>query len=125
MTFEITGNKIPDGQYTAILLEVKEEQGQYGKQRKWDFAAEVPNGESGQLETQTITGLTSANTGPQSKAYAWLSGIEGRPLKAGEKVDPIGKRCILTVAANDKGFATIQAISPYVEPQQVLPGVPR
>ncbi len=122
--FEITGNKIPDGQYTAILLEVKEESGQFGQQRRWVFIADVPN-EEGVLENQEITGLTSANTGPQSKAYGWLAGIMGAPLKAGQKVDPMGKRCILTVAENEKGFATIQSISPFVEPQQALPGIPR
>lgn len=125
MTFEITGNKIPDGQYTAVLLDVKEEKGgQYGPMRKWLFIADVPN-EEGAIEQQELSGLTSTNTGPQAKAYQWLAGILGTPLKAGMKVDPIGKRCILTVAENEKGFATIQSISPFIEPQQTLPGVPR
>jgi hypothetical protein len=124
-TFEITGGlDLPNGQYTASLLGVTADTGQYGPFRKWEWLVEYT--EDGQTKTDVLSQLTSAHTGPQSKSYQQLAILTGRAPKAGEKIDsPNGKRAILTLEKNEKGFMKVVAVSPFVEPQMSLPGVPR
>lgn len=125
MTFEIpTTVDIPDGDHVASLAGVTEDTGQFGKYRKWEWLVEATI--EGKAEIVPLTQLTSANTGPQSKSYQQLTAILGEPPKAGSKVEsPNGKRVILTIAHNDKGFPTVAMVSRYIEPQQTLPGIPR
>lgn len=126
MTFEIpTTVDIPDGQHIATLEGVVEDNGQYGKFRKWTWLVQFTNAE-GQEVIEPVTQLTSANTGPQSTSYKQLTALLGKAPKAGEKVEsPNGNRAILTFEHNDKGFPKVVMVSPYVEPQQTLPGIPR
>jgi hypothetical protein len=121
VTFEIpTTVDVEDGSYTASLESVIEDSGQFGKFRKWTFLVEAAG------EILPLTALTSANTGPQSKSYQWLTALLGSAPKAGTVVEsPNGKRCIVTVSHNEKGFPKIDAVGPYVEPQQAVPGIPR
>lgn len=125
MEFEISGGlDIPDGQYPAALLSVTEDSGQFGKFRKWEWLVEYT--EDGETKTDSLSQLTSANTGPQSKSYQILTALIGRSPKSGEKVEtPAGKRAILTLEHNDKGFMKVAAVSPFVEAQQTVPGIPR
>lgn len=118
--FEITGVEIPPGNYPAILEKVEVDSGQFGDFRKWHWLVEV--GE----KIEPLTQLTSANTGPQSKSYQQLTALLGQAPQAGTKVGtPTGKRVLLTIGKNAKGFPTVEAVSPFVEAQQVMPGVPR
>lgn len=125
MTFEIpTTIDIPDGSYTATLGEVKADKGQFGDFRKWDWLVEVTI--EGKVEIVPLTQLTSANTGPQSKSYQQLTALLGTAPKAGEKIEaPTGKRAVLTIGHNEKGFPTVLNVGPYVDPQETLPGIPR
>lgn len=121
MPIQITGGEqVAPGTYTAILERIEEGTGTFGAQRKWHWLLDV-NG-----EFASISSLTSMNTGPQSKAFAYLTALLGAPPKAGETIEePVGKRLTVTVDHNEKGFARIAAVAPFVEPQQTLPGVPR
>lgn len=120
MPFEITGTSVPDGTYTATLEKVETDQGQFGTYRKWHWLVQVND------QLQSLSSITSANTGPQSKSYLWLQAIMGRALQAGEKIeDPTGSRCVLTIGTNEKGFSTVLTVAPYTEPQQTIPGIPR
>jgi hypothetical protein len=125
-TFEIGGGlDLPDGQYTASLMGVTADTGNFGAFRKWEWLVEYVDGD-GVAQTDTLTQLTSAHTGPQSKSYQQLAILLGRAPKAGEKIEsPNGKRAILTLTKNEKGFMKVVAVSPFVEPQMSLPGVPR
>jgi hypothetical protein len=125
-TFEISGGlDLPDGQYTASLMGVTADTGNFGPFRKWEWLVEYVDGD-GVAQTDTLTQLTSAHTGPQSKSYQQLAILLGRAPKAGEKIEsPNGKRAILTLTKNEKGFMKVVAVSPFVEPQMSLPGVPR
>lgn len=125
MTFEIPITvDIPDGDYVASLAGVTEDSGQFGKFRKWEWLVEVAK--DGQTSIESLTQLTSANTGPQSISYKQLTAILGEPPKAGTKVEsPNGKRVILTIVHNEKGFPKVELVSRYIEPQQTLPGIPR
>jgi hypothetical protein len=112
--------EISDGDYPAVVEAIEAGNGSFGAQRKWNFLVE----HDGKIDS--ISRITSANLGPRSVGYALLSGLLGRDLKAGEQIeDPTGKRCIVTITHNEKGFPTIGAVKPWVEPQQSLPGIPR
>ena len=119
--FEIpTTVEITDGTYPAVVESIVSGEGSYGPQRTWSFLVE----HDGKIDS--ISAITSGHMGPRSKAYAFLSGLLGRPLKAGEKIDdPTGSRCLVQVTHNEKGYPTIAAVQQYVAPQQELPGIPR
>ena len=122
MPFEITaqGPDIPDGVYPAVLENVAEDTGQWGKMRKWTFLVEHDS------KIDPLTVYTSANTSPSSKSYSFLAGILGKEPQVGERYeDPTGTRCLVTIIRNKKGFPTVDTVAPFTEPQQVLPGVPR
>lgn len=125
MTFEIpTTVDIPDGTYKGMLEAVKADTGQFGPFRKWSFLLEVTV--DGEVQMLPCDALTSANTGPQSKSYKWLEAINGAAPAAGTTVEaPTGKSCLVTIKHNEKGFATVADVAPYVDPQQTLPGIPR
>ena len=124
--FEIPkGNDIPDGTYPAILLSVEPNTTSFGEGRKWNWLVDVP-GENGQVEQVEHSSLSSLNLGPKSKAYTWLTAANGgTPPKAGDKIDPTGKRVLLTFIHNDKGFPAISNAAPFQEAQQSVPGIPR
>ena len=123
MPFQITGPslEIVDGIYPATLEKVEEyKHDTYGDGRKWHWLIE----HDGTIDS--LSSITSNNTGPKSKTYAYLEALTGRPLKAGEQIeDPTGTRILLQITHNDKGFPQVAAVLPYVEPQQALPGLPR
>lgn len=120
--FEIpTTIEIEDGTYPAALEKVETYRHEvYGEGRKWHWLVE----HDGKIDP--LSSITSGNTGPRSKTYQYLSAFEGRAPKAGEKIaDPTGKRVLLQITHNDKGFPQVAAVLPYVNPQQELPGLPR
>jgi hypothetical protein len=121
MVFEIPkGNDIADGTYPATLLSVEPNVTSFGEGRRWNWLVDV-NG-----EMVDHSSLSSLHLGPQSKAYKWLTALNGGvPPKAGEQVDPIGKRVLLTFSHNEKGFPAIANAAPFVEAQQTVPGIPR
>lgn len=118
---------VPDGAYTAMLEDVEEGDGSFGKYRKWHFLVDVPAGTEGFTEAAIVplSALTSVNTGPQSKSYKWLSALLGESPKAGTEIaSPNGKRAVVTVTHNDKNFPTISDVGPYVDPAKI-DGIPR
>ena len=120
-TITQTGPDIPPGTYPATLAGVEPYQHEtYGEGRMWKWLVEKADG------IEEFGTITSNNTGPKSKAYAWLKVLLGRELRAGETIDdPTGTRVLLVIGKNEKGFPKIEAVLPYSEPQQVLDGVPR
>ena len=119
--FEIpTTVEIADGTYPAVVESIVSKETSFGPSRLWSFLVE----HDGKIDS--ISAFTSAHMGPRSKGYAFVSGLLGRPLKAGEKIDdPTGSRCLVQVTHNEKGYPTIAAVQQYVAPQQELPGIPR
>lgn len=121
---------VPDGVYTAMLEEVEEGDGSFGKYRKWHFLVDVPSDKlgkpAGTVEIVPLSALTSINTGPQSKSYKWLTALLGGAPQAGTAVaSPNGSRAVVTVTHNDKNFPTISDVGPYVDPVKSGDGIPR
>lgn len=121
MPFEIPSHTtIEPGTYKAQLERVDTDEGSFGTYRKWYWLVEA----DGKLES--LSALTSAHTGPRSRSYQWLTALLGRAPQAGEKLeDPTGKTVLVTVGKNDKGFNTVEAVLPLVDPTQVKEGIPR
>lgn len=117
---------IVDGSYPAALASVEVKSGGFGGSdyRYWEWLVECKD-DKGETQIVPCGQLTSMNTGPQSKSYQNLAAL-GVELKAGLEVEaPIGKRAVVTIKHNDKGFPKVDSVSPYIDPQQVLPGTPR
>jgi len=122
MPFEIeaSGPDIPDGTYPAVLESVIEDTGQFGKFRKWTWLVEAGD------KIEALTTYSSAKTGTQTKSYRFLEGLLGKSPQVGERFeDPTGTRVLVQIVRNKKGFPDVDAVLPYTEPQQVMPGVPR
>ena len=123
MPFEISSGGAPDiddGTYPAVLEAVTEDEGQYGRFRQWVWLVEH-DGKVTSLGTRT-----SANTGPGSVSFKYLTALLGKEPQVGERYeDPIGNRVLLTLQKNEKGWPKIKEAAAYSEPQQVMPGVPR
>lgn len=113
---------VPSGTYTASLTAVEERPGGFqGKGfRVWKFVADV-NGEA--LPVDGVTGIANSDH-PKNRSYQWLTAILGAPPQLGVPIDPIGKRCLVTVGQKD-GYPRVTDVLPYDEPQQVVAGVPR
>lgn len=127
MPFEIAKAKIAPGQYKGQLLRVESDPGgKFGPQRKWFFAVEVPAEDGSGTEIQEHMEFTSTNTGPGSKVYAFLKGLLGRELQAGEVIEePTGKTVLLNFVQKPNGYSGIDSIVPIVEPVQTEAGIPR
>lgn len=127
MTFEIpTTLEIEDGTYPAVLESVQVKTGgTYGDFRVWSFLVEYKAAD-GTTKVNSLDARTSTHTGPKSKSYGWLTAINQAAPKAGETVEaPTGKRCLVVVTHNDKGFPQIEQVIPFVEPVQEVAGLPR
>ena len=132
MTFKIADvpEQIEPGTYKAQLegSQVMEEgsfktdKNQKGSYRRWNWLVEVPGKEG----LTPMSDNTSLFTGPKSITHARLTALLGRAPQAGEEIEnPVGKTVLLTISKKDNGYAKIDLVSPYVDPQQTVPGVPR
>lgn len=119
MPFDIPAT-IADGTYRGTLESVSEEQGQFGKMRKWHWLLDV----GGVLTPYTQ--FTPATTGPGTVSYKQLTVLLGRAPQTGERIeDPTGVQVLVTIRANDKGTPKVDSLAPYVAPQTTLDDVPR
>ncbi len=126
--FEIknSGPDIPDGSYPAVLERIEQDSGKFGPMLKWHWLVEVPAHDGKDAAIESLSQMTSANTGTGSTTYKQLKALLQKDLKAGDTAeDPTGSSAILVISRNDKGFPKVTEVLPKVDPQQVLPGVPR
>lgn len=95
---------IPPGTYEAELLEIETlNSAQYGDFRKWRFA--LTNG-------STVDGATSMSDNARSKAGKWIIAILGRIPTKGEKVNPVGGKCLVQVIENSDGWPKVENVLP-------------
>jgi hypothetical protein len=102
---------IPEGTYPATVKSIETktsvkfltEQNPKGEFRAWDFTLE--NG-------SVVGGASSMNTGSMSKGGRWIAAILGRKPEKGEKVNVIGKPCVVQVIENADGWPKVDAVLP-------------
>ena len=130
MTFKISSPppQIDPGTYKAQLAgssiktggKFVSDKNPTGDYRQWEWLVEVPG-----KDLQSLSDNTSLFTGPASETYKRLTALLGRAPVAGEEIEnPVGKTVLLTISRKDNGYAKIDLVSPYVDPQQTVPGVP-
>jgi hypothetical protein len=119
MPFEATEVVLEPGVYRAKLQKIEENErpnfdtGEPEPCRDWTFEV-VEEG----FEGQTLRGRTSMSFGPRSKAREWVSGLLGRKIEQGDRIeedDLIGKECDLSIVhkETDRGtFANINSVNP-------------
>lgn len=126
--FEIknSGPDIPDGSYPAVLERIEQDKGKFGDMLKWHWLVEVPAHDGKDAAIESLTQLTSANTGTGSVFYKVITALLQKELKAGDTAeDPTGSPAILVISRNEKGFPKVTDVLPKVDPQQTIPGIPR
>ncbi len=103
------------GVYRAKLVDLQEDEGQFGPFVKWFFELLEED-----YEGQTIRGQSSVPEAftAATKMWQWTQGLLGRAIQPGESInleDLIGHECLLTIGhkETDRGiFATVDAVNP-------------
>jgi hypothetical protein len=116
--------EIKDGTYPAVLESIETVPSPSatiaGDARRWTFLVE----HDGKVEPLSV--FSSMNTGPKTKAYAWLTALLGEAPKAGKTYEePVGKRVLVKVVHKESGWPDVAEVLPYAEPQQTIEGLPR
>jgi hypothetical protein len=94
---------IPEGTYPATVKSVTvKESASFGEFRAWDFT--LDNG-------SVVGGASSMSTGSKSKGGKWIAAILGRKPEKGEKVELVGKPCLVHVYDKD-GWPAVDAVLP-------------
>lgn len=104
---------VPPGRYPAAFQTINEVSYQFGPSWEWEFQVATTEG------VTTVTGLTSANFTPNSKAFKWFQGMTGRTPKVHEVIDfdqLKNTRCDVIVTLTDKGYNKIESVEPAATP---------
>lgn len=108
---------IPEGTYPATLKELTTKSSvKFDNDfRVWTFALE--NG-------SVVEGSSSLSTNSKSKGGKWIAALLGRVPTKGEKVDVIGKACLVQVIDKD-GWPAVGAVLPPMKPVAVPSPAPQ
>jgi hypothetical protein len=74
---------------------------------RWTFVIDVDG------RGEEIDALSSRNTGPRAKSYAWATALLGRVPGPGERVrlvDLGGRDCLVSVETDDNGYPKIGGV---------------
>jgi hypothetical protein len=104
-----------EGIYRAKLVNLEEDEGEFGPFLKWYFEIleEDYEGQSVRGQSSIPQNFTSA-----TKMWQWAQGLMGRAIQAGEQIDLeelIGNECMITIShkETDRGtFARIDSVNP-------------
>lgn len=98
---------IPPGTYQARLAGIyRKTSDAFGAFLAWDF--ELSSG-------SIVGGATSENSGPKSKAGAWIAALLGRKLEPGERVTPddlVGRDVLVVVGLNAQDWPKVDNVLP-------------
>lgn len=102
---------VPAGTYQGTFegIEEKESKRDGAPYLRWQFTVRTPAG------NKDVSGVSSTNTGPKSKAYGWLSGLLGRKPQPDELIDDealAGAACLVVLEENDDGFSNVTDVLP-------------
>ena len=107
---------IPEGTYPAKVksISVKSSEKFGSDFRAWDF--ELASG-------SIVGGASSMSTNSKSKGGQWIAAILGRKPEKGEKVELIGKPCLVQVVDKD-GWPAVAAVLPPLKENGAAAVVP-
>jgi hypothetical protein len=102
---------VPAGRYQATFEGIEERTSKRdgAPYYRWTFAARTADG------VKDVSGVSSTNTGPKSKAYGWLAGLLGRKPQPNELLEAsalVGRPCVVVLEENDEGFANVAEVQP-------------
>ncbi len=119
VTCEETEALVPEGQFSAILSEIKDVQSQHGMSARFEFFLTTDD----EFEGRKVSGLARKKLSENTKLGRWVAAILGRALNIGEKVnaeDLLNKECMVTIkhnlGSNGQVFANVQEIQPMEVP---------
>jgi hypothetical protein len=106
---------VPAGTYQATFegIEEKTSKRDGAPYFRWLFTVLTLEG------PKDVSGVSSQNTGPKSKAYSWLSGLLGRKPLPDEQIDEtalVGRPCVVVLEENDDGFSNVADVLPPARP---------
>ena len=121
MTFEVTEHipEVPAGTYPAVItdIQVKASKADGSEFRVWTFTLADGSG-------RTITGASSMQSTPKSKAGKWVAAIIGRVPTVGEKIELVGRHCVISVEINDDGYEKVTGVmAPITAPPAPRPAL--
>lgn len=102
---------VPAGRYQATFegIEEKTSKRDGAPYYRWTFTARTSDG------VKDVSGVSSTNTGPKSKAFGWLAGLLDRKPQPNEMLDAsalVGRPCVVTLEENEDGFANVTDVQP-------------
>ena len=113
VTCEETEALVPEGQFSAILSEIKDVQSQHGMSARFEFFLTTDD----EFEGRKVSGLARKKLCDHTKLGRWVAAILGRALNIGEKVnadDLLNKECMVTIkhnaGSNGQVFANVHEI---------------
>lgn len=82
---------------------------------RWTFS--LPD-----LDDMLVDGVSSLATSPRSKAFAWLAALAGadavaKPKATFRRSELLGKRAMIVVEQDDKGFSKVANLAPLPKPR--------
>jgi len=109
MQLKVGSGSVPPGTYVAVFAGVEEQpadaQRGYGPGLRWKWTIETPAEYAG----QTASRITGPSPTTQNTCGQILGGVVGKPVAAGETVDPmayVGRRYTLLIANGKQGTGT-------------------
>lgn len=72
---------------------------------RWRFTLALPDGSESK-----VSGITSTNSGPKSRAFGWITALLGRTPRPGEVIDTetlIGRAATVEVGPDGNGYSTV------------------
>jgi hypothetical protein len=99
----------PPGTYPAAFDALEERTSRDGVPFwRWSFTVQTSDG------PRSISGASSTNTGPKSKAYRWFTALLGRRPAANETLGTnlAGRACLVVLAEGEDGYTDLVDILP-------------
>jgi hypothetical protein len=99
----------PAGTHPAVFDAIEQRTSREGAPFwRWAFTVQTPDG------TRAISGASSTNTGPKSKAYRWFTALLGRKPVANETLGSnlAGRACMVVIVEGDDGYTDLEDVLP-------------
>lgn len=106
---------LPEGEYDAMTVDIRQAKGPHGQIVRIDFMIESEEEGEGRL----VSGVASKRLSENTKLGRWMAAVLGRPLEVGEQLSPsdvMHRNCRVVVKHKANGEGQV-----YANVVQVLP----